>query len=153
MPTWYSFPVSCHYNRCRCQEAAHTDPAPAFHLLPNSLKSAPSATGVSQGFTFYPGCGTWCSHSQSHFMLSRFENNVKMHSRNSRKRCQGYKRNIFLIVEKVCDSYRTVIDPCAQQHEEADPGLHFTTLQSTEKYNASTNGPLMTAVQYKCVIF
>lgn len=43
---------------------------------------------------------------------------------------EGYKRNIFLIVEKVCDCYGTVADPCAQEHEEPHPGLHFTALQS-----------------------
>lgn len=32
------------------------------------------------------------------------------------KLIQGYKWNIFLIVEKVCDSNGTVADPCAQQH-------------------------------------
>lgn len=44
---------------------------------------------------------------------------------------QGYKRNVFLIVEKVCDCYGAVADPCAQEHEESNPGLHFTALQST----------------------
>lgn len=44
---------------------------------------------------------------------------------------QGYKRNVFLIVEKVCDGYGAVADPRAQEHEESNPGLHFTALQST----------------------
>lgn len=59
------------------------------------------------------------------------------------KLLQGYERNIFLIVQKVCDSYRTVADPRAQQHEEAYPGLHFTALQSTResKRNVNTGFP------------
>lgn len=55
------------------------------------------------------------------------------------KLIQGYKGNIFLIVQKVCDSYRTVADPCAQQHEEAHPGLHFTALQSTKENKRNIN--------------
>lgn len=43
---------------------------------------------------------------------------------------EGYKGNIFLIVEKVCDCYGTAADPRAQEHEEPNPGLHFTALQS-----------------------
>lgn len=57
----------------------------------------------------------------------------------SSKLIQGYKGNIFLIVQKVCDSYRTVADPCAQQHEEANPGLHFTALQSTNESKRNIN--------------
>lgn len=44
--TWCSFPVSCHCNRCRFPEAVRTDPGPASHLLPSSLRSAPSAGQV-----------------------------------------------------------------------------------------------------------
>lgn len=48
---------------------------------------------------------------------------------------RGYKRNVFLIVEKVCDGNRTVADPRTQQHEEAHPRLHFTALWKTTNRN------------------
>lgn len=42
-------------------------------------------------------------------------------------------------MQKVCDSYWTVADPRAQQHEEAHPGLHFTALQSTTESKRNVN--------------
>lgn len=39
-------------------------------------------------------------------------------------------------MEKVCDRYGTVADPCAEQHEESNPGLHFTALQRTGEEKA-----------------
>lgn len=41
--TWCSFPASCRCKRCRCRAAAHTDPGPAAHPPPGSLRSELSA--------------------------------------------------------------------------------------------------------------
>lgn len=119
MPTWCSFPASCRCNRCRCREAARTDPAPAAHLRPSSRRSVLSAAGVGQR-------GIQDSRLQGNTMLKTFRY-LKMRL----VPFQGYKRNIFLIVEKVCDGYGAVADPCAQEHEESNPGLHFTALERT----------------------
>lgn len=54
---------------------------------------------------------------------------------------EGYKRDIFLIMQKVRDSDGTVADPRAEQHEEAHPGLHLTALETQKK----TRGRLTTA--------
>lgn len=46
---------------------------------------------------------------------------------------EGYKGNIVLIVQEVHDSYWTVADPGAEQHEEADLRLHPTALYTETK--------------------
>lgn len=114
--------MSYHYNRYRCRAAAHKGPEPASRLLPGSQRSEPSAAGFRVKA---------CDSGETSGGAVTLHSNKYNREDGKKGSDEGYKGNIILVVQEVRDSNGTVADPCAQQHQEAHPGLNFAALQRT----------------------